>query len=308
MKKNSAIVFKILVSSGLIVFLFYKIGISKVISTLSQIQFIYLFPCFIFMVLTFILPTYSMFLLIRNISRKVRFRSLFSDMMKTAVLTIVTPGRIGQFYIIKLMGDYGITPGASVSIFFINKILNYIIRILIAMIAVFMLFFDMRFIIVLFAGLLVIFIGIFLLLSDFFREWIKKIISNKILKNLSGLSVTSKELLIKRKKNLLLVVSIKIVERVLIALFFYVIFYSYHESISFTHVFLLSNLVSVVSSVPLTLDGIGVREGAGVFLYSYFGVTESVILSAFLLFYIFRYVLSALLFGLFSVKKDRKIF
>ena len=82
----------------------------------------------------------------------------------------------------------------------------------------------------------------------------------------------------------------------------YVLLLAHNQEISLLYVFLLNSMLIIVSLVPISIAGLGTRELASVFLFSYVNVDASTILSTYIIVLIVTYLL-ALIFLLIGLKE-----
>lgn len=281
--------FKIFVSIILIAVLFNRIGFIKIVEILINTPPVYFVVCFALVIGAYLVDSFSFLVLTGNQGKKITLSQIFFDILKSNWISILTPARIGQLYLIKLLNNHGIPTGIGASVFLINKIMNYLTRTIIALTGVFFLFYQGKTIIVLSVFILMIFIFSALIISNFFRTWIKQFFSNKFLDKLEGFSSNFKELMLDRKIIVKLVL-IKILTRLFFPLVFFLLFMAYSSRYSFIKIFLVTNIVEVISSIPLSVDGLGIRESAGIFFYSKMGIDSSVVFSASIFFTFLRYL------------------
>jgi len=79
--------------------------------------------------------------------------------------------------------------------------------------------------------------------------------------------------------GLSLAVLISIVLFVLSCLFYLLCFRAFGEQIGFMHLIFILPIISVAGAVPISINGLGVKEGLSVFLFSMFGISLEVALA-----------------------------
>lgn len=303
-KNTFFLLIKILVTLALIIFLFYKIGINNILSTLSNTSLFILLVCFIISIGSYFITPLIYFIFINNLNFKIKFKFIFTDIIKTNVLTVFTPARIGQLYIIKLLQSREIPTGIGTSVFIVYKLLNYLIISTIGLLGIFFLFHQKNILICISIIIGLVLFVLISIISDSIRERIKTVINNKILDKFKGFSKNFKMLIFKNNTKLLQAVALNLFNRFLIALIFFLLFNAYNNPVKITKILLISNIVEIIAAIPLSLNGLGIREGAGIYFYGLMGITNSAILSTFIVYNIIRYLTLVIVYLFSSSKKS----
>jgi uncharacterized protein (TIRG00374 family) len=81
-----------------------------------------------------------------------------------------------------------------------------------------------------------------------------------------------------------------------IGLVFLVIFVSLGQSIGLTQIIIINSIGIIISLIPITPAGLGVREAVAVLLYSRIGVPGEVTITVYLFFAILNYLTAAINF------------
>ena len=82
------------------------------------------------------------------------------------------------------------------------------------------------------------------------------------------------------------------------------LFRSFGIEVSFLHLLVIITLISVITMIPVSLNGLGVREASYVLFFQSIGVPEGIALSVSLLFF-FLVTISSLIGGLFWLMERR---
>ena len=83
------------------------------------------------------------------------------------------------------------------------------------------------------------------------------------------------------------------------------LFRSFGIEVSFLHLLVIITLISVITMIPVSLNGLGVREASYVLFFQSIGVPEGIALSVSLLFFILV-TISSLIGGLFWLMERRE--
>ncbi|MBW2993393.1 flippase-like domain-containing protein, partial [Candidatus Woesearchaeota archaeon] len=84
-------------------------------------------------------------------------------------------------------------------------------------------------------------------------------------------------------------------------------FFSLGAEISIVPIFFINAIATIVSLIPITISGLGIREGTAIYLYSVIGVHPTIVAGVYLLFVSLNYIMGSLIFFLVKIDKDKKI-
>ena len=84
------------------------------------------------------------------------------------------------------------------------------------------------------------------------------------------------------------------------------LFRSFGIDVSFLHLLVIITLISVITMIPVSLNGLGVREARYVLFFQSIGVPDGIALSVSLLFF-FLVTISSLIGGIFWLMERREI-
>ena len=99
-------------------------------------------------------------------------------------------------------------------------------------------------------------------------------------------------LLIKMKNVLIKNIAITLFKVLINSMVFFYSFYSLGYNIDLYTIFFINSIVSIISMVPITVNGVGLREGVSIYLYSFFGLSAELIISAWIVSYLVIYTTS----------------
>jgi glycosyltransferase 2 family protein len=166
---------------------------------------------------------------------------------------------------------------------------------------------------------LLILIGIVLIVSFILKFWMKKEQSSfKLPKGckLHVLSVKMKQMLFNiaktardyKKESWLwwgVIILLSLLFQVGMAWINDLLFLSFGMDVPFLHLLVIITLISVITMIPVSLNGLGVREAGYVFFFQSIGVPDGIALSVSLLFF-FLVTISSLIGGIFWLM-ERKV-
>ena len=140
-------------------------------------------------------------------------------------------------------------------------------------------------------------LGIFVLQNDKIRKLIRKYLLRKHAGKAKGFYKTFR-MIIKNGKAYLILNSLSTMFKLLTLS--YITFFAFkaviplHE-ISIISILLIQSVIGLLIMIPISVSGIGIREPVAVLLYGQLGIEPAIILSAFLLHLVVRYLVSGLI-------------
>ncbi len=254
---------KLIFAVILIFLLFYKIDIAQSFSLFSEINLLVLIPLVLY-IPALILTTFRWKIIL---DKKINFYSLFKINWISNFFSNFLPSTIGgdSYKVVKLRKVFGIKRVTTsvvfdrfsgifsliilsvvFSTFFYPMINNKIVAVL-----PFILFF-----LVFFSYIVVIKIKLKSLFFSSFQEAIKTF-----------------------RKKLFSTTLISIVFQFLGALSLWIYYYMFGFNLNFFVVFIFYNLIQLISFIPISLNAIGLREGATVYFFSTMGVPPEISLA-----------------------------
>ena len=142
-------------------------------------------------------------------------------------------------------------------------------------------------------ALLLILFLLIIIISNFGRAIIKKIIGKLAFKFI-GFSKSLLYLLKSKKKILILNYLITLLKWLISSIFICLIFMALDVKISIIYIFLISAVSQLISIIPITLSGLGIREVSSVYLYSLINVEPAKVISISLIMLLFNYLTASI--------------
>ena len=271
-----------------------------------------LFAFFIF-ILSAIMNSFRWYLIVKESNMEISFPTILSFNFTGLFFSIFLPGRTGgdiarAYYIAKSSDNRA----EAISTIIIWRMIGIIALTFIALIASFTSFFlldDKSIIFVILAIILLIYTMLFLLsnrklmnsLSNKFSLLVKRVLKLNLESKIKTLYNALHDYT-NKKKLLIINIILGIVVHSLIITSWYVISQSLDIDISYIYFFLLIPIISLLNTIPISLNGVGVREGAAVILFGNFGLELTQSLSMGLLFSVISLALG-LIGGIFYIFK-----
>lgn len=273
-------ILKYLLSFGILFYLFYKLDFTSLFIILKNFSFFYfVVACCFFCVSTF-LAAISLHVLLTS-SFQISFLSFLREFLHSRIFNLVLPAKIGDFWLIyPFKKKLKINTATIVLPFFIDKLIT------LSLIGIFICFFWNKFLYILnfklsfvnlMNGFLIYFIILVLFqlifsfkpLFLFFLFFKKAIFYNYLLTIL---------------RLLIIVFQIKF------------LFYALGVGVNLQLIFFA--LVFEISAlfIPLTVNGIGVKEGLGILIYNFFGIPNHILFARYCLDYLIQFSFAAFFF------------
>lgn len=232
--------------------------------------------------------TYKWILLIRVRNIVIAFKRLFIINAIGSFLGLFLPSSLGTdivkgYYLVKNNSEKSI----SISSVFVDRVLGLFSLLTFGLVSVFfagdlIMKFGLKFIIVLIFMLAVVFIYLFQKdwSTIFLKKLKKKIKFQKVIDNILNLHSSILEYK-KYPKTLLYAFILTLLVQVTRVLTYYIIALSFNIHVPIVYFFLFVPLIMLVMMIPISIGGIGVREGAFVAFFSLVGmsVNDAVIIS-----------------------------
>lgn len=302
MNKKISTFLKIIISLVIIAFLINKIGWHSLISTLASANILILSLIIPLKLFSFLFTTFNIKIFLDGIKKKVHFGKLFVYTNLAWAIGLFFPGRIGEFSLVYFLKEENITFGESGAVALLDKISTFIVLTIFSILAILKYFnstLALRFAIIAFSILVLI---LFLLSNAKIRTFFK----TKILKSyshlFSGFNTSFKELLVQNKKLFFFNLIITTIKWSCSFLIIQTIFLALGISVNFIDVCYITAFSLLISLIPLSIGGLGVREGVAVYLFNIIGIKPEITLSAYLINTALNYVFGAV-FVLLNLEK-----
>lgn len=306
MKKVLWTIFKILIGFTLIGILFYNIGFSRIYEVLSNVPASYIIIIFIFGILDIILAALNLMILLRPVAKKLKFRDLFRSYLCSWSLAFFVPGKIGEASLVYFLGDE-VEPGKTATVFLLDKLITFIVLSLLSITGVFIFFGFNKALLLFLAAVLFSLSFLLLFLSKKVRS-LMKILLGKYSILFKGFYKTFLDYLKNKKKYMLLDFMVTFIKAYGPALLIFIFLkYYFDQDVSFFYVFLITAMGILATIIPISANGLGVRELVVLLLYGIIGVDSALVLTAYSLFIVVNYLLVGviLLFVLPGLKKKK---
>ncbi|MDD5254385.1 MAG: lysylphosphatidylglycerol synthase transmembrane domain-containing protein [Candidatus Nanoarchaeia archaeon] len=281
---------KVIVSLGILLFILFKVDFNLLFEAFESLNWFYVVAAFILLLMSLFVSGYCVFLFIPE---RIRFDLFFKSYLLSWSYGLFLPGRLGEFSIALFLKKYSVRYENSIFAMILDKLITVFVLILFSLFVLPELFsFKIGIYLLVGFGILV------LVLFIIFKEWVVRRymkyfgMFRNYIKNSSGLIIV----------NFLLT----IFKWIVVGIAFWFIFRGFGFSIDLVTVVLLNMAILLLSSLPITISGWGIREGAAIVLYGPCGLIKEVVLACYLIVRVFYYLLAVVLIGSLYVFKKEK--
>ena len=269
MEKKILIFLKYLAAILIILYILKKIDLSKVFVLLKEINYFWLGLDLLVYLVAIIITSYGLKVLFDSIVQ-IKFLEWMKYFLITFSIGLIIPGKLGELSIIYFLRKKNVDIGASTALTVINKLITVIIFGIIALIGFFLIFNSNDLIIAFVLSLLFI-LGVLFLFSKLGRKLVKKMIGD-LFKQVDVFYSTFDNLCKKNKDKLLISVIVTFLRPLFNGLIILLSFKAIGIDVSLMYAILVNALTIIASLVPITPNGLGIREGIGAFLFRNIGI------------------------------------
>ncbi len=272
-------ILKLLIGVAFLGYILNRIGLTELIHALSSMDLFY----FLFAILTFLIllaiGAFNLYILFRGIRFKLPFIKLLKYSLLSWSIGMFVPGKLGEFSLAYFLKKRRLGFGKSIAVMVCDKVITLFTLAILSVLG-FFLFLSAEQALYLSEVFILLFLGyIFLIVSNFGRSLLKSLIPKKFLDNLQNFSSTLFFLWRHNKEIIFLNIILTFIKWSLSGFFYYLLFLSFGIKLDFIIVYLFTAMITVISLVPVSFSGLGVRESSIVFLYNLFNIAEPISLA-----------------------------
>jgi len=292
---------KLFVTIFLLFFLIFKIGLNNIYQAFLNLNVAYLLLIIPVFFIVFILGAINIIILLIPLNHNLKFPNILKYYSMSWAMGLLTPARLGEFSIIYYFNKHKIGMGQSMAAILLDKVTTTAVYLAIGLWGIILFFYkeDMRiFFIFLILYSLIFIIAIVVFISEQGRNFIKNILKHRAQK-FKGFSKTVNIYLMKRMDLIIYNIILTVIKTLLMSLIAYWLFLGFGVHVSFWLVLIVSVLGSIVSFLPISISGLGVRESFVIVLYGKMGIAASAVFANYLIMNTLNYVFALLLTGIY---------
>lgn len=296
MKHRIKILARILFGALILFGLFYKIGFDRIAESLVRIN-LWALPLAVGLFVLFLgLSSLGSWVLLRAFS-PLSFRDFLPCYLPSWAMGLFLPGKIGEVSIVYYLKNRNVAVGQGAAFFVVGKTLTVLALGLVASTGFFT-FFSFRVAVqlfLLFVGVLVSFVVF--LLSSFGRNVVGRILPEKIQERFTGFFSAFSSYFHKHRGLMGLSLGIKLLAFGCIAVMNYFIFFvGLNVRISVLKILQISTMETFSALIPLSINGLGIRQAMGIYLYSLLDVGAPVVASSQIVGWVLIYLFGVIVF------------
>ena len=297
--------FIIRIGLGLLILfiLIYNIGIKDTLSKIVSVDLFLFALILILFFINFIIKVLNYKILILPLKKKIKFFRLLYYTFVSWSLGLFIPGKIGEFSLVVLLKKENIPEGHGAVISLLDNLATFSLLATFSIIGFFMFFSfitTMKLILIIFFFWMLF---VTFIITKKGRDLIKTYILRKYSIKFQGFSKLLFYYFKEQKSILALNVILTFFKWWIHAFMIYLLFYAYNQNISIFLIFLINSMLTIISLIPISISGLGVRESIAVLIYHFiFNIDNAIILSAYLIPLIISYVTATIIL-LFVVGK-----
>jgi uncharacterized protein (TIRG00374 family) len=274
MRRRGKTLLKLGIGIAILLYLFCRIGFTSIATTMASIN-----PICIPIVLCALMSAHAVHgltLQILAMGHSISFGGCVLISLRSWIWGLITPARAGEISMIYYFKKAGIPIGDATAIAFLDRVSVLILIVSLAFFgAVFYEFHALAWNIVQASLVLIALIGSLLLFRGL-REWIGRTILGRYQEQFSGFIPRVHAIVAEQPLRLFGVLIIQFLRLLALYAVVKLIFFFMGESVRFLDVCLISSIAWIVALLPISVNGLGIKEGVQVFLYSrYAGVNEA---------------------------------
>ncbi len=301
-RKNIFLALRIFLGLAFLGILFWKIGFANFAGQLAKFNPLFFALIAPLMFMNFFAGGLNIKLLMRPVNRKARLSRVTRYVTLSWAYGLLVPGKIGEFSIVAYLKKEGAGYGQGLAISLLDKIITILVMSVFAVMGVAKFFraynaWRIAAFMVLAAALL-----LWLLYSEKARMLIRKLVLRKHEKKFSGFFRLSRDYVVKHPELILANVFFTVVKFAIVTSVFYLIALGFGIHVGFLDMAMINAAAILISLVPITISGLGVREAGVVYLLGLAGVAAPAALGISLVSLFVNYATCAI--ALFSMRID----
>ncbi len=281
---------KLILGITILSFLIYKVGFIEILTTFQKINLITIILVIGIKILSLLVGNFNLFILLKPIYNPIRYWRLLKYYVSAWYISFFFPSKIGTASIIYFLRKEKIETGKLSALFVLDKILTLSWIILLAAPG-FFIFLDINQSMILISILMAGSLGVlFFLFHEKGRQFIKTFILRKYAHIFTGFSQILKRYIKKEKKTIILNYAATITRWMLDSISLFILFVAFGCHVKFSFIFITRAVIAIIALIPLTANGLGIREGLALFFFRETCPNSSVILSVYLTMLVLDYL------------------
>jgi uncharacterized protein (TIRG00374 family) len=273
-------------------FIYIKIGLQNIVKGLFAMNYLYLIPILFIFIISFIIGAFNLKIL-TDVVAKVKFSTMFRYHIHSWALGLLAPGKVGEVSLIFYLKRHSLTLGEGFAVFVLDKLITVFVLGIISVIGFFFLINKEHAALVAMVLFLILIILILLITRRKIRWFVQKYILRKYERKFNGFYRLLTKLIL-RKKIIGINVFLTVFKWASTSFIIYLFLISLNFRVDFVYVFMINAIIVIVSLIPISINGLGLREGSALYLFSLVGVTPEIIATTYIFINLMTYFAAGL--------------
>ncbi len=290
MKNNLSVFIRLVLCVLLVSFIIYKVGFLSIINVLKNLNIFWLLPVFFIYFISIVLGACNIYLLLPLRKDLCYWRFLKYYLISSSV-GMFTPGNIGEFYITKLLKKHKIKLSSSATITILDKLITVLVMAIISLVGIIFMFkYSINYLIPLTFLVLLILVSVLLINRKFFT--ILGFLFKKHKKSFGGSYKLLINLLKNKKINLFTNILLTFIKWFVTVIGIKLVFLSLGLNVDFLLILVVTASARLVSMIPITVDGLGVKESIAILMYGVYAIGSVYVASMYIVYFFINYSLA----------------
>ncbi|MAF99195.1 MAG: hypothetical protein CMH61_01140 [Nanoarchaeota archaeon] len=285
------------VGIAVLVLLLYHVGFNEIISLLEMVDYGYVLIAFLLFIISIILAAVNLRMMIRPL-KMIPLRHFIDYYLVTRVSSLFLPGRLGEFSMVYFLKREKINIGKGTAAIIMDKFITLLCSTIIGTIGVLILFKKQISLLILLAAGAVI-LSVIIIIGE---KVINKYLQKKFASVVTDFSETLRNYRKKYQREILANGLLTLGRFGIIAFSAHYMFLALHIDVSSIWILLIGGIEVLTTVVPITINGLGIKQSVGVYMYSIVGVTAEITAARYIIGLIIQYG-----FGLLSLVFIRRV-
>ena len=294
MNKKTTKLIKFIVGPLILIALFYHIGFQEMGRLLQQVDFIYALLAFVVFIVSVLVASLNLKLML-NAVKNIAWKPFLTYYLLSRVSALFLPGRLGDFSITYFLKKENIGYGEGIAAVGVDKIVTIFCSIIVGLLGLHFIFGSND------VGTIIMYLviaGVIGLLSTtkISRHLIKKYILRRFAPKLQGFSKTLFSYAKEHRGLVAFNIIVTFIRMFVIALAAQLMFKAVGASLPIIVLFLIGGIETMSTLIPVTINGLGIKQSVGVYFFNLLGITPEVVGTRYLIGLIIQY-----LFGFITI-------
>jgi hypothetical protein len=285
--KNLVRAIKLIVGISIFAVFILWVGTHDVIVALGSFNLIYLIPALLLFISTFFINTLKLQILLAPL-KNLTFLHLFKKHLFSWAAGFLLPGKVGEFSLSYLLRKE-VPVGESSAVLVLDKVVSFTTFLIFAIAPLFY-FFGFERAIYLVSLFMVVSLPLgFFVFTNTGRSIIKRTVLRKHHEVFKGFSKTLHQYIKEEKKIIAIDFILTATRLIALTLVVWFLFLGFNQQVDIIFLLFASAVVTIISLIPITPGGLGIRQVSMAFLLGHIGVPYATTISVALINLSIRY-------------------